>query len=709
MHTQRVQVPEHRRLKLRRRTVVFGVLLLLFATVTFLAGLGIGVTQSGLPPERHPCLLVQRDDIPTIRQRLDRAPYHRWRRRLDQLVKVAVARAETRRRPAVEKAADAKTLAFAFVLTGDRKYGDCAAEVLLRCRVPALDDTWRSLDHMVQGTADLAIAYDLLAGYLRPQEALEAKTRLLLYELGDELYTSRYTWPSAGGHTRQIRQYAALGLCALAISDYEPPDGRSTPKAWYRRARERMIQHMGEQICRDGAYAEGPGRQFEAARLYIPFLAANAHVTGENLLPPQALEGALWSIRIRMPNGLRPNIDSSALTPSHSYALTWLPEHKGLFAWDCRNWDLLSGVPASQLPEALALYDDRVEPTPPPWQPGQTLEASGDVVFRSDWGPDATYLLLRAERGKARTAGGAYEQPDATAIVLSRGDEPLVLDSGFGGWAERDKTNRAQHHSLVLINDKGAPITTTLGAVVDVGVDVSVTGALFTPEVSAARAICAHNDARFARTVLSVGERHFFVADQALAEDGEHEFRWLLHVNAGEGSGGSLDLDRQCARVRRPGADLAIHLASPVQGASRMHQTRGTHFLTPGKEQTHTVLCAVARDVRGAQFLSVLSPLRPGEPAPQVTTGSGEGAMWATVGDEGTAWFRTHQVSSIGDRRVRTDGHALYVKTAPDGTVERILAMGATAVKVDGATIWTTDEEPKTVVLPPPETTQPSG
>ncbi len=689
--------------------MIFGVLLLVFATVTFVAGLGIGVTQSGLPPERHPCLLVQKDDIPAIRQRLHRTPYHQWQRRLDQLVAVAASRSETRRRPGVEKAADAKTLAFAFLLTGDRKYAQCASQVLLRCRVPALDDTWRSLDHMVQGTADLAIAYDLLAGYLRPQEALEAKTRLLLYELGDELYTSRYTWPSAGGHTRQIRQYAALGLCALAISDYEPPAGHSTPRAWYRRAHERLIQHMGEQFCRDGAYAEGPGRQFEAARLYIPFLVANAHVTGENLLPPQALEGALWSIRIRMPNGLRPNIDSSALTPAHSYALTWLPEHKELFAWDCQNWDLPYGVPACQLPEALALYDDRVEPTAPPWQPGQTLDGSGDVVFRNDWGPDATYLLLRAERGKARTAGGAYEQPDATAILLAKGDEPLVLDSGFGGWAEREKTNRAENHSLLLIDEKGAPITTTLGAVVDVGVDVAVTGALFTPQVSAARAICAHNGARFARTVLSIAEKHFLVADQALADEGNHEFRWLLHVNAGHDTGGDLEVDGHSARVRRPGSDLAVHLASPIQGASRLYQTRARHFLAPGEEQHHAVLFALAREVRGAQFISVLSPLSPGAPTPKVTTGSGRGAMWATVGDEGTTWFRTHTVPSIGSDRVRTDGHALYVKTAPDGTVERILAMGATAVELDGATIWTTDEEPQTVVIPPPQTTQPSG
>jgi len=700
MQRPQASSPERRAPRLRRRAVVFGVLLLVFGLTTFFIGLGTGITKSGLPPERHPVLLLQKDDVPLIRDRLTRSPYREWRRRLERLADTAAVRSTVRARPAVDKARDAKLLAFAYTLTGEREYAEQAATVLTRLRGPAQGGNWRSLDDMVQGAADLALSYDLLAPQLRAREALEAKTRLALFELGDELYRSRYSWPSAGGHTRDIRQYAALGLCALSISDYPPPPGKSCPTAWYRRARERLIERLDEQTCRDGAYAEGPGRQLEAAQLYLSFFISNSHVTGENLLPDETLEGSRWSVRIRMPNGLRPNLDSSALTPSHSYALTWLTGDAALFRWDAKHSDLVRGVPDGHLPEALAWYDDQGATVEPPWEPSQFLEASGDVVFRSDWGPGASYVLLRAERGCARTAGGVFEQPDAGSIVVAKGAEPLVLDSGYGGWSQREKTNKAGAHNLVLIDGKGPPIATALGAVVDVGVDASVTGALFTPDVSAARVTFRHNQAQFARTVISLADEHFIVADQALADKGKHEFRWLLHVNAGESTGGKLSLSGHRGRVRRPGADLAVFLASPDEKACRLYQTRAKHYLDPEREQSHAVLFAVARDARAAQFLSVLSPLGPGEPSPSVTSGSADGVMWVRVASHGTAYFRTRKVPSIGDDVVSTDGYALYVDRGPGGEVDRLLAMGATTIDVGGKAIWQANS-PQTVVLPP--------
>lgn len=694
--------PERRPPRLRRRAVAFGVLLLVFGVTTFFIGLGTGVTKSGLPPERHPCLLLQKDDVPLVRERLARSPYREWRQRLERLAEVAADWATVRSRPSMSKARDAKLLAFAYIVSGDREYAEQAATVLMHLRGPAHGGNWRSLDDMVQGAADLALAYDLLAPQLRSREALEAKTRLALYELGEELYRSRYSWPSAGGHTREIRQYAALGLCALAISDFPPPPGKSSPTAWYRRARERLAQRLDEQMCRDGAYAEGPGRQLDAAQLYLSFFISNSHVTGENLLPDEALEGSRWSVRIRMPDGLRPNLDSSALTATHSYALTWLTGDAALFRWDAKHSDLARDVPDQQLPEALAWYDDRGPAVEPPWEPDQVLDASGDVVFRSDWGPDANYLLLRAERGRARTAGGAFEQPDAGSIVLAKGGETLVLDSGYGGWSQREKTNRAGSHSVVLVDGRGAPITTALGAVVDVGVDASVTGALFTPEVSAARVTFRHSQTQFARTVISLADEHFIVADQALAEKGEHEFRWLLHVNAGSSTGGKLSLSGHRARVERPGAGLAIFLSSPDEKAARLYQTRAKHYLVPDREQSHAVLFAVVRDARAAQFVSVLSPLEPGESSPGVTSGHGDGMTWVRIASHGTAYFRTHKVPTIGDDLVRTDGYALYIDRSPDGRVDRLLAMGATTIEVGGKAVWHADS-PQTVVLPPPQ------
>ena len=67
-----------KRPRLRLRAVVFGLLLLLFAAGTLLLGLGIGSTTTSLPSESHPCLLLKRDDLNEVRERLRRAPYAQW-------------------------------------------------------------------------------------------------------------------------------------------------------------------------------------------------------------------------------------------------------------------------------------------------------------------------------------------------------------------------------------------------------------------------------------------------------------------------------------------------------------------------------------------------------------------------------------------------------------------------------------------------------
>ncbi len=121
MHTTPDEHIRHLRPRLRTRTILFGVLLCLFAVVLLLASRQVALTKTGLPTETHPSLLGDRDDVEVMRGRLDREPYRTWERRLlaqADAIDTDVNVSE------VEIAHRAKALAFAFSLSGERRYAD---------------------------------------------------------------------------------------------------------------------------------------------------------------------------------------------------------------------------------------------------------------------------------------------------------------------------------------------------------------------------------------------------------------------------------------------------------------------------------------------------------------------------------------------------------------------------------------------------------
>lgn len=680
--------------KLRPRAVVFGLLLLLFAAGTLLAGLGIGITKGGLPAEYHPSMLLGKDDLPTLRGRLGREPYRQWSRRL-------VALAETKGPPPTtepQRALQAKALAFAFVLQGDRRYADQAAELLRHARPPSRGADWRNLDDLVEGAAAYAVTYDLLGGYLHSQADLDRRTRTLVAELAHELYRSTYFLPAEGRETRRLRQFSALGLCALAIRGMQPSSALGSPQKWYRRAKLQALDVLRRLTTRDGAYGEGPARQFAAVKLYLPFLLANAELTGENVLPEEAVRTCQWSVRIRMPSGLRPDLGASELAPPCAYLLTGLSDDGGLFRWDAAGSDLGALVPDDQLPEALCFYDDRVKPTAPPWAASEALRDSGDLLFRSGWGQDAGYLLLRAPRprgGRAVGRGTAEE----TSITLARGNEVLVMTPGATGELARDPRAAAAAGNALLVDGLG-PSPAGLGGLLPQAPQDYPTEWVSQGEVTAARVRRTFGGATVDRVVMLLQKRTFVVFDHARARSGSHDFTWLLHVNAAGSTGGCLAVTGNQARVHRDGADLCLSLHSPWPGGEDLEQRVDLDRLHGGRDGTHGVVQAQVRGQWGADFLAVLSPLSAGEPAPEVSDTHGLGWIGVTVDRTCHVAFRLAEGEPIGDERVSTDGYALYWTGAAAQRLALVLVLGATRVWTSGKLSWSS-ARPRDVVLRP--------
>jgi hypothetical protein len=679
---------------LRSHTLLFGGLLCVLAVVLLFAGRRVGLTTNSFPPERHPSLLFDHNDIQALRGHLDREPYRTWLRRLDRFARrdAGIEGMSTE----VARAHRARAAALAYQLTGDRRYADRAADLLRAARRPSCGGCWRALDDIVEGAAAWAVAYDLLAPYLAGNEPLEAKARLMVADLARELYAGRYAWPSPGGDTRELRQFCALGLCALAIRDYAPGRDLPGPRDWHRRARRLLPLVAERQICRDGAYAEGPGRQAAAAELYIPFCSADRRVMGEDLLTGGLLDACAWSTRVAQPDGMRPPLDDSAATLACSYELTTREDLGGLFAWDAARTDLATSVPDTRLVEALTLYDDSVAPQKPTWPASAALEGSGDVVFRTNWGPDATYMLLRGEHGLARSAGGNYEQADSTSFVLSRGGEPLVLDGGFGGWSVREECHAPEAHNLVLLDGKAPPVRAALGAVVQVDVDVQTLDQVFDPAASAVRLRRVHDRTIFDRTVVFAGDCGALVFDQLRASDGAHRFTWQINLNGGGTTNGQLSIDGNQAVLRRPEAALRLALLPSDPEAETLNATTSRHYFHEGEPQTH-VLVRSSLSAQQASFLAALAPAENVASLPSLTLARASNQLSADIGTRAHAAFRQTRGEAIGGTQVRSDGIALFWMQDSSGAVDMALTLGATHLWVGRRLVWS-DSLPQTLV-----------
>jgi len=422
----------------------------------------------GEPREAHPYLLFRRDDVPAVRRRiLDALARSPWFQKHHEVTRAKAAAVSGEVERLEETAAIAGSSA---ALLGLVHEGKPEAEAARRRSAETLQTLWRRerAGPGEQGCsiAHYALAYDWLAPRLSDAEDRQIRRRLAM-AVGQLVEVMRTRGSSAAaksfypGLTSRMAytqvtyiRACAVVVAALALAGYDDapggPDAVAGEPAY---GNADALLHFGlnaiyEEILRpmttaQGYYREGHGYTHMAENrsgalcwLSLAHIGANAF----GLYPMVARLHELY-IRDRMPNGWAPPLNDSRVEgalPQILFARLYPNEAEQAAArWD---WQTQALTPRGVLPDShygplfLLLAgpeEEDLRGAPPTWPPTQFL---GDhLVFRTDWSPDATYLLQNCKRSP--TGSRSHDQPDKMSFMFYARRALLAVDPGYGNTA----------------------------------------------------------------------------------------------------------------------------------------------------------------------------------------------------------------------------------------------------------------------------------
>ena len=677
----------------------------LLALVVAMLAPDLSVAQT-LPAEQHPSLLFTSDDIPELKERIQRAPYVTW-------WQTVLTRAESTPESFTEertKARFAKSLAFAYLMTDDTAYADRAVEVLKQMQFPPRGGDLGEPHNEGEVVAIYAVAYDMIHEYVAADPESLAEIRAILAEEAqrlhegivivtipvpffDDIVIRLHETPDPRDlsilhlDNWHVRAYGGLGLAAMALSDYAGQ--ANTPQEWSDRAFDLVTRSLWHQIDEtDGGYAEGPFYSRYAADVYLPYMFALKSLTGTDLLVDERIEKMhQWSLNLRLPNGRRPNIEDGHVDDFYGHYLSAAYEDGGVNRWDWENNSRGLYVREFSEMDAIALYDDSVVAREPDYGPTVFMPEAGDAVFRSDWSPQATYMLLRGEHGRARAQGLGHEHADETSFIIYAGGEMLALDAGYINFTNHNRVNRGFNHNVILVDGEGPPNSIVEGESVDGGNDAFLEEFFTSALGDYAEVSAAYADVDVRRRVLFLAHEYFVIADE-LRDDLTHTYQFRLHGHGGGNGGGTFALEGSLARWTQTNAELLAY----TTGSSELtlSEDEAVHSFDFLQEPTHTVL-QVEQGGDNAGFLSVLYPrlLDQGEPAIDEVATEGGQALQVSIGDRlDIAWTRDATATEVGFQ-----GPA--GSTLSDGVfgLARYDGSAVTGYNAQDATFLTTDGE----------------
>ncbi|MBN2011908.1 T9SS type A sorting domain-containing protein [candidate division KSB1 bacterium] len=262
-----------------------------------------------------------------------------------------------------------------------------------------------------------------------------------------------------------LKVASAIGIAGIVFDTY--PDATD----WVFHAYLRYYKIFDVQSTDNGGWAEGFDYLEYAAASFIPFVWTHFIINNETkfggaaqsefdpgiiLDNPTFQSLAEWSIRIRMPDGRRPNFDDGRYD-GYFTGITAAIDNNGLFQWDYQHTltdldfqndlyeiRLMTKMPNQQI----------IDPVTAGWESSQFMPDQGLAILRTDWSPDATYMALIGEHDDMRKWGMSHEQADATSFIIARGSDVLALDSGYDQFGNHDLFNKASDHNRIAIENE---------------------------------------------------------------------------------------------------------------------------------------------------------------------------------------------------------------------------------------------------------------
>lgn len=332
------------------------------------------------------------------------------------------------------------TNAFAFRLTGDRRYLEHAKQTMATAaRFPDWNPS-HFLDVAEMATA-LGLGYDWLYDELTPDERATIKRALLDKALAyvEPAYAradpQRESFPFVKGNlTNNWNQVCNGGflVAALALAEDEPQLARAVIAG----VRETLPFAM-DAYRPDGAYPEGPVYWGYGTRFNVLILAALESALGDDFglaRYPGFDRTALFRVQVEGPLGLSFNFADGRPELGADSGLTWLGQRYGLPAIVARSRALLAAML-----ERPANPDDRFLATHAIWFPAKddapvaplpldahSRGASEIALFRSAWN-DPRALWLGVKAGSNRVNHGHL---DLGSFVLDADGVRWALDLG---------------------------------------------------------------------------------------------------------------------------------------------------------------------------------------------------------------------------------------------------------------------------------------
>ena len=419
-----------------------------------------------------------------------------------------------------------------------------------------------SIEQLPPGAESLAaLAFFVQGNEVAARDILRTRIERRLKRLRDVIHLQTHIWDLAGSPNHSMRNAGALGVSALlfntASDAYENISLASTV-LWKRLGVATGLPFSDPQIFAKAiegfGFAEGPHYLAYSAELYLPFmLSYSRFIAGEQplqeflyndwtqryqLLLPDLITSERvrkahdWSLRLAMPDGFRPPVkdtDQGSFFYSGLLANAIANPDAGRRherAWDFANSGFAVGA---RLVDTFVTFDPALaaaatDPSQRLPSPTQVLTDSGNVVFRSGWDDDATYMHLLGDNTWQSNGivGGMripyHQQADNTSFLIHAHGELLALDAGYGGFPMRHLVTNPENHNLVLVDGDGPKPTTT----------ASIPATLDTKFLDYAQVSSQYNNADVARHMLFI-DNSFFMFVDALRSAHVRTYDWQLH------------------------------------------------------------------------------------------------------------------------------------------------------------------------------------